>query len=181
VSSRRCVAQQGTVGTSRRCVAQHGTVGIALALALPCSAGAQAPADVARGGAGEERSWFAPLFGFHVGAPQKAALGLGVVRAWATGSGFAGVTLMAEGGLGGGRVSVGALGFGGPAVSVQLRGSVVRTWGEPWVVAPGQTYAGPELRVGAVLLTAGAGYYWRQGGGAPGDDRFFGASIGVGF
>jgi hypothetical protein len=120
-----------------------------------------------------------PAIGLHVGAPAKYALGAGLalVRKSSPES-YDGYALISEIGLGGGKLSAGMYGFGMMGEGFQLRAAVVRSWRDPWKVAPNQTFVGPEVRFAPVaLLWFGAGYYWRTAGDAPGDARFFAPTI----
>ena len=123
-----------------------------------------------------------PLFGLHVGAPQKAALSAGfAVPHVCTSDQFTGPEFFAEAGLGGGKAGVGLINFGAAGSAAQTRVAVLRTWRRPWHVGASQTFVGPEVRVTYLLLTFGAGYYWRTAGHLPGQTRFHAFSAGIGF
>jgi hypothetical protein len=123
-----------------------------------------------------------PLFGLHVGAPQKVALAAGMaVPHVCTADEFTGPEFFAEAGLGGAKAGTGIINFGAAGTAAQTRVAVVRTWRHPWRVGPSQTFAGPEVRVTFLLVTLGAGYYWRTAGHVPGDARFPAFSAGLGF
>jgi hypothetical protein len=122
------------------------------------------------------------MVGIQVSAPQKVALGAGLVFPWRrTMESFSGVLAAAEAGVGGGRMSIGVATYTAPkVVGAQLRASILRTWESPWKVAPRQTFAGPEARLTLGFLTVGGGGYWRVSGNAPGDERLISFSLGLG-
>ena len=123
-----------------------------------------------------------PLYGLHVGAPAKVALAIGfAVPHRCTNDEFTGPEFFAEAGLGGAKAGTGLINFGAAGTSAQTRVAVIRTWRHPWRVATSQTFVGPEVRVTYLLLSVGAGYYWRTAGHAPGDVRFHAITGGIGF
>lgn len=123
-----------------------------------------------------------PLYGLHIGAPAKVALAVGFALPHrCTSDEFIGPEFFAEAGLGGAKTGTGLINFGAAGTSAQTRVVVIRTWRHPWRVAPAQTFVGPEARVTYLLLSFGAGYYWRTAGHVPGDARFPAISGGIGF
>jgi len=123
-----------------------------------------------------------PLYGLQIGAPEKVALAVGfAVPHTCTNDEFTGPEFFAEAGLGGAKAGTGLINFGAAGTSAQTRVAVIRTWRHPWRVAPAQTFVGPELRVTYLLLSVGAGFYWRTAGHEPGDERFPAISGGIGF
>jgi hypothetical protein len=83
--------------------------------------------------------------GLHVGAPQKVSLAVGAARSRAMTDGGAMVFGLVEPGLGAGRASVGYLRmYGNLGAGLGARASVLRTWRDPWSVAPHRTFAGVE-------------------------------------
>jgi hypothetical protein len=123
-----------------------------------------------------------PLYGLHIGAPEKVALAIGfAVPHTCTNDEFTGPEFFAEAGLGGAKAGTGLINFGAAGTSAQTRIAVIRTWRHPWRVAPSQTFVGPEVRVTYLLLSVGAGFYWRTAGHVPGDARFRAISGGIGF
>ena len=126
---------------------------LALALA-PAAAGAQEREA-------DPRSRWAPLFGARLGNPQvvSAYAGLAHVEKRYE-SGWTGTALVIEPGLGGGQVSVARISDAG-VFSARVQVSLLRTWGEPWSVAPGRTYLGAEARALAGFLGLGIGAYVR--------------------
>ena len=123
-----------------------------------------------------------PLYGLHVGAPQKVALAAGFALPHVcTADEYTGPEFFAEAGLGGAKAGTGLVNFGAAGAAAQTRVAVLRTWRHPWRVAAAQTFVGPEVRVTYLLLTFGAGFYWRTAGHAPGDVRFPAFSGGIGF
>lgn len=128
----------------------------------------------------------APTFGLRLGPPQKASVyaGLRFGRQWDR-SGHEEFVLTLEPGIGGGQVSV-ARGWSGgghvvPGISGAVVASVLRTWGEPWAVAPDQTFVGVEGRLGFLFVAIGVGAYVRAQGHGAGDQAFaaFNVSIGL--
>jgi len=79
------------------------------------------------------------------------------------------ITMIAEPGVGGGQLSVGALrlvdGRPGLFYSAKLQASVLRTWGWPWVAPAGRNYVGAEAQVKVPIWGFGVGGYWSPGSG----------------
>jgi len=121
-----------------------------------------------------------PLIGVQYGAPERLAgiLGVGVATA-GSGDSWAGYALLADVGPGGVRLSVATVDHGTSGLGAQVRLTAIRSWRNSAVVAPNQTFAGPEVRVSLTALTVGAGYYWRTAGLAPGDRRFAAVTFGL--
>jgi hypothetical protein len=92
--------------------------------------------------------------------------------------------LTLEPGLGGGQVSVARVWRGGgdvvPGISLAVVASALRTWGEPWVVAPDQTFVGAEGRLGFLFVAMGVGAYLRAQGSGAGDRAFAAFNVSVG-
>ena len=123
-----------------------------------------------------------PLYGLHVGAPEKVAFAVGfAVPHVCTSDEFIGPEFFAEAGLGGAKAGTGLINFGAAGTSAQTRVAVIRTWRHPWRVAASQTFVGPEVRVTYLLLSVGAGFYWRTAGHVRGDARFRAITGGIGF
>ena len=121
-----------------------------------------------------------PVFGLHLGGPQRVAVAAGIQRAVSSGiDGYSARIAAVEVGRGGGKLVVGLAG-GTPVTFGQLRGVVLHTWGEPRELAAGQTYAGAEVRL-TMGVTLGLGAYLRLVGEAPGDQQMFAATIGFGY
>jgi hypothetical protein len=99
--------------------------------------------------------------------------------------GVAGLLLQAQGGSGGGKLSLGVGGrarvdsddFRG-AITAGVKLSLARTWGSPAGTEPGVTYLGPELDLSVKHVALTLGTLWRVGG-ARGDTLLF--SWGIGF
>ncbi len=123
-----------------------------------------------------------PLIGAQYGAPERFAGELGAVFTTAAkGDAWAGYALIADGGQGGARASIATVTHGQSGLGAQVRVSAIRTWRNSIVVAPNQTFVGPELRVSFTALSVGAGYYWRAAGTAPGDRKFAAVTFGIEF
>jgi hypothetical protein len=105
--------------------------------------------------------WRAEMLpGLRFGPPLKAGVALGVAYGNKTGpSPFAGPFAVAEGALGGARVSAGYLLTGPFASGVEVLGSALRTWGNPSQIEKNRTLAGGELRVSFFLVNAGLGVF----------------------
>ncbi|HUQ83234.1 MAG TPA: hypothetical protein VM076_18925 [Gemmatimonadaceae bacterium] len=82
---------------------------------------------------------------------------------------FAGPVAIAEGALGGGRVSAGYLVAGPFASGVELLGSAIRTWGNPAQMEKNRTLVGGELRASFFFVNAGVGVFRPTSG--PTSDR----------
>ena len=109
-----------------------------------------------------------PVYGLHVGAPQRASVTLGVGR-WRQRADTIRVAFVAvEPGLGAGRASVGYFhGVGNLLGGIAVRASALRTWRDPWSVAPNRTYVGLEAS-GHAILSARVGLFHRTSpGGGP--------------
>ena len=111
------------------------------------------------------------LIGFRFGPPLKAGFALGVAYGDRMGAlPFAGPIVLAEAGAGGTRASAGYL-FAGPFASgIEILGTVMRTWGSPSQLEPGQTLAGAELRAAFFFVNVG-GAVLKPVSGFPDDDR----------
>ena len=129
---------------------------------------------------GHKSGQVVPLIGAQFGAPERLAgiLGIGVATA-GSGDAWAGYALIADAGQGGARLSVATLNHGPNGLGAQVRLTALRTWRKSTVVAPSQTFAGPELRISLTAITIGAGYYWRTAGRVPGDARFAAVTFGL--
>jgi hypothetical protein len=100
------------------------------------------------------------LPGARFGPPLRAGLALGAVYGNRVSfAQFAGPIVLAEAGLGGGRVSAGYLLAFPFASGVQLLGSAIRTWGSPSQIAPNQTLTGGELRIAFFSVNVGLGIF----------------------
>lgn len=110
--------------------------------AFPQRAGAQWRAEV--------------LPGLRFGPPLRAGFALGVVYGTRSRlAQFAGPVAIAEGGVGGGRVSGGYLLAFPFAAGVQVLGSAVRTWGSPAQIDRNRTLAGGEIRASFMAVNVG--------------------------
>jgi len=105
------------------------------------------------------------LLGARFGPPLRAGLAVGVVYGNRSRiAEFAGPIVIAEAGLGGGRLSAGYL-LAFPFVSgVEVLGSAVRTWGSPWNADANTTMLGGELRAIGFAVNVGFGAFRRVGG-----------------
>lgn len=123
-------------------------------LLAPAAARAQEARD-------DPRPRWAPLFGARLGNPQVVSAYFGVAHVEQRfESGYTGTALVIEPGLGGGQVSVARISDVG-VFSARVQASLLRTWGEPWSVAPGRSYLGAEARAIAGFLGLGVGAYLR--------------------
>jgi hypothetical protein len=127
--------------------------------------------------------WRAEMLpGLRFGPPLKAGVALGVAYGNQTGpSPFAGPIAIAEGALGGGRVSAGYFAAGPFASGIEVLGSALRTWGRPSQIENNRTLVGGELRVSFFLVNAGLGVF-RPVDGVPADRRtryFLNVGLGI--
>jgi hypothetical protein len=96
------------------------------------------------------------LPGLRFGPPIRAGFALGVVYGdQAPIAQFAGPVAIAEGGVGGGRVSAGYLLAFPFAAGVEVLGSAVRTWGSPSQIDRKRTLVGGEIRVSFMAVNVG--------------------------
>jgi hypothetical protein len=133
---------------------------LALAAALPTGAGAQeqdtVPAPRRRG------PLFEPLAGVRLGFPQKLSAHVGVALVQErTEYGYTGWALTVEPGLGGGLVGIGPTGSGGIGMTGRMQAALLRTWGDPWLVGPDQTYVGADARFTIGYIGFAIGGYLR--------------------
>ncbi len=118
--------------------------------------------------------------GLRIGTPERLAVGGGLLMVQSSGiDHFTSLGLFAEGGVAGARVGMGVATTSPGPSGFQLRTSIMRTWAEPWGVAPNQTFVGAEIRL-TMLVTLSAGSYWRLQGNAPGDARHISLGVGLG-
>ncbi|HEX2078511.1 MAG TPA: hypothetical protein VHG08_12405 [Longimicrobium sp.] len=136
---------------------------VLLAAALAASGGAvqaqeDAPAVPAqpRGGPVEL------LAGARVGWPQQVSgyVGVALVRKRYE-NGYAGTSLVVEPGLGAGAVRVGWTTAGGIGMTARAQLSILRTWRDPWVVGPDQTWLGADAQAGFGYVGVAVGAYVR--------------------
>ena len=109
------------------------------------------------------RTRIGPAFGLHVGAPQKVSLALGAGR-WreSTSDAYDVLFGLVEPGLGAGRASVGYLrSRGNLNTGLGVRASALRTWRDPWSVAPNQTFVGVEASAHVAVFVIRAGAFRR--------------------
>lgn len=127
-----------------------------------------------------------PTGSVQVSTPQRMNLSLGYCFSGASMLGpSSGLLVRVEPGISGGKFHLGLRSLFGmlsiPVASVDVTGSLMRTWNDPWGgVEGGQTYAGGEVRLGLRVLVFTAGYYEHLAG--DGDDRgiwSLGAGIGL--
>ncbi|UCF64009.1 MAG: hypothetical protein JSW33_15820 [bacterium] len=90
-------------------------------------------------------------------------------------------------GLSGGRLGIGYLGIYSPAslrefaLFSELRGILLRTWGNPLSVNPNETFWGAELKICiSWLLNASVGYYLPIKNSTKNTDSFLGFHVGIG-
>jgi hypothetical protein len=111
-----------------------------------------------------------PLAGVRVGFPQKLSgfVGIGLVRLRE--DGWAGWSLTVEPGLGGGQVGIGQTARMPLASTARMQVVVLRTWRDPWLVGPDQTYLGLDnsLTVGHVGISGGGYLRVPEDGNEPG-------------
>jgi hypothetical protein len=128
-----------------------------------------------------------PALSAEVGGPQKLSANLGI-RIGTVGAGEAdygkGFLLQVQPGLGGGALNVGwapvALpAWGSQAVGLVVKARLLRSWGDPWSIEPGQTFAGAEVGV-AWIVKVSVGFLTRVSSGGEGKKTVFTWSIGVG-
>ena len=113
------------------------------------------------------RTRIGPAFGLHVGAPQKVSLALGAGRWRESGDNYDGVFGLVEPGLGAGRASVGYLrSRGNLNTGLGIRASALRTWGDPWSVAPNTTFVGVEASAHAFFFNVRGGTFRRTTSGS---------------
>jgi hypothetical protein len=106
-----------------------------------------------------------PALGAEVGGPQKLSTNLGI-RIGVVGDREAdygrGVLIQVQPGLGGGSLNVGwapvALpAWGTQAVGLALKARLLRSWGDPWGIEPGGTWAGFEVDLAWIVkISVGA-------------------------
>jgi hypothetical protein len=155
-------------------------------VSLVLAAGA-ALASSRAAGAQTRTRWPGPPFtegfyGAHVGGAPRLAVAAGVRRGQVVRRDvYEGYGLLAEAGLGGGKVVASLLGARGYETWMQLRAVGLHTWGRPREVAAGQSYAGGEIRYTRWPICVGFGVYIRVAGDAPDGARFSAATIGLGF
>jgi hypothetical protein len=87
------------------------------------------------------------IHGVRIGWPQKLSgyVGVGIAEKRFE-HGYTGWGLTVERGLGGGSIGVGRTTTGGLGMTVRSQLAVLRTWGDPWLVGPDQTYVGLDIR-----------------------------------
>jgi hypothetical protein len=135
-------------------------IALLIAIAAPAAERA-APAPAAGGDEG-----FAWTLGAHVGTPIGPAVSVAAIVGHANRLGADGLLLMAEPGIGGGKLAVGYADIDGSAQGPYLikrwqgwsqtrgflwaqrgwsaRGILVRSWGDPWTIDDNRTFAGAE-------------------------------------
>lgn len=114
------------------------------------------------------RLGFAPVVGVRVGVPQQLSLtvGAGHWRYRADGDRIHIAFVAVEPGLGAGRISVGYFrGHGNLLAGAAVRASALRTWRDPWSVAPNRTYVGLEAS-GHAIFSARVGLFHRASSGS---------------
>jgi hypothetical protein len=100
--------------------------------------------------------------GVRIGWPQKLSgyVGLGIPRKRFS-EGYTGWSVTVEPGLGGGLVGIGHTTSGSLGITARRQLVVLRTWGDPWLVGPDQTYVGLDARVSVVYAGFAVGGYVR--------------------
>jgi hypothetical protein len=100
------------------------------------------------------------LPGVRFGPPIRAGFALGATYGNSSPiAQFAGPIVVAEGGLGGARVSAGYVLAFPFASGIEVLGSAIRTWGSPSQIERGRTLAGGELRVLFFAVNVGVGVF----------------------
>ncbi len=136
------------------------------------------PAVAAEEGA-EPRGW-TPTFGVYWASPQRVSMSLGILMTpHEPDREKSGILLQAEPGLGGGKLNLG-WGVRYKVIGYSLSLSALQTWGNPDGLESGQTYAGLEYEIRA-LLGAKAGFYSHVGGDDEEHDWLFTYALGVSF
>jgi hypothetical protein len=152
-------------------------------MALPFAARAQsASVDTV------PRGHIMPGLGVHVGVPQKASVGVGVILGedWQTTNGHdrsRNVALFAEPGIAAGRASLAYLdhGYGSFGSGFGIAATVLRTWKDPWNAKPNVTYVGSEVFLWPVFLTGPRiGLFHSVAGTTRANRWLVSASIGIG-
>ena len=129
---------------------------------------------------------YSPTGSVQVTTPQRIAISLG----WCGADAFtafgssSGLVVRVEPGICGGKVHLGfrsAFNLFIPMVSMDITGSLLRTWYHPWGgVQAGQTFAGLESRLGLRYFVVTAGYYRHiAGNGSDHPIGSFGIGIGL--
>ena len=100
--------------------------------------------------------------GVRAGWPQKlsAYVGVGLPDKRYTG-GYTGLAVTAEAGLGAGAVRAGWTTTGGVGMLLRGQVSVMRTWGDPWLVGPDRTWVGFDAQAGFGYVGLAMGAYVR--------------------
>jgi len=123
-----------------------------------------------------------PAIGLTLGAPYGASAYVGLGRMshltteWET---FRGVAGIAEAGRGGGQLAI-ARAWEEEGLMTRLQGAVVRSWGNAFQVAPGQTFVSAQIQT-SFVFGANIGLYRRVQGNAPGAAWFGAARLVIGF
>jgi hypothetical protein len=108
------------------------------------------------------------LAGARVGWPQQLSGYLGVALVTKRyENGYTGALLMVEPGLGASALRLGWTTTGGIGMTARAQVSVLRTWRDPWVVGPDQTWVGADAQAGFGYVSIAVGAYVR----APTDDQ----------
>ena len=118
------------------------------------------------------------IHGVRVGWPQKLSgyVGVGIAEKRFE-HGYTGWALTVEPGLGGGSVGIGHTTSGGLGMTARRQLAVLRTWGDPWLVGPDQTYVGLDVRILIAYVGLSVGGYVR----VPEPDVDPGALLALGF
>ena len=116
--------------------------------------------------AASRRGGVAMIGGLRVGWPQKlsAYAGVGLPEKRYSG-GYTGLALTAEAGLGAGAVRAGWTTAGGIGMLARAQLGVMRTWGDPWLVGPGQTWVGGDAQAGFGFVGLAVGAWVRAPAG----------------
>jgi hypothetical protein len=118
------------------------------------------------------------IHGVRIGWPQKLSgyVGVGIAEKRFE-DGYTGWALTVEPGLGGGSIGVGHTTTGGLGMTARRQLAVLRTWGDPWLVGPDQTYVGLDVRILIAYVGFSVGGYVR----VPEPDVDPGALLALGF
>ena len=132
-----------------------------------------------------------PVLSLHLLNTSIAALNVGMSYprsdTWAS---YWSGAASAEVGVAGGQLNLGVgrhfppnTDWGGPGgdLSLRVQGTILRTWGSPWHVEPGQSFVGVELQGMLFLVGTRVGYYHRIAGSVIGDESFVSAGLILGY
>ena len=123
----------------------------------------KADADSANETTGDWR--LQPVFGLHIGTPQKVSASVGIGRDRPSKRGaFKGYFVLVEPGLAGGKISSGIYELGPYGTGFAGRISLLRTWEDPWGIESNRTLIGVEGQVFGFALSPRVGVFYRTTG-----------------